>query len=58
MLLSDIDIRERNGSVIVRQGKGNKARTVPLNVSARLALAAYLEPRFQCDPTVKAVASA
>src|SRR6266568_1526988 len=41
-----------------RQGKGNKARTVPLNASARQALAEYLAPRLQCDPMVKAVAFA
>lgn len=57
LMLSNLEFGERSGRVIVRQGKGNKARTVPLNASARLALAAYLAPRFQCDPTVKAVAS-
>ncbi|WP_169461028.1 tyrosine-type recombinase/integrase [Ktedonobacter racemifer] len=44
--------------MIVRSGKGNKARTVPLNASARQALAAYLAPRFGCESTIKAVAAA
>src|SRR5436853_3070735 len=58
LMLSDIEFGERSGRVIVRSGKGNKARIVPLNASARLALAAYLALRFQCDPTVKVVAAA
>lgn len=58
LMLSDIEFGERSGWVIVRSGKGNKARTVSLNASARQALAVYLAPRFQCDPTVKAVAAA
>lgn len=58
LMLSDIEFGERSGQVIVRSGKGNKARTVPLNASARLALAIYLAPHFRCDPTVKAVAVA
>ena len=44
-MLSDIEFGERSGRVIVRSGKGNKARTVPLNASARLALAVYLAPQ-------------
>ncbi len=39
LMLSDISVGERSGRVIVRSGKGNEARTVPLNASARLALA-------------------
>ena len=42
----------------IRYGKGNKARTVPLNASARQALAEYVAPRFGCDPTIKVVALA
>ena len=56
--LDDIEFGERSGRVTIRQGKGNKARTVPLNASARQALAEYLAPRLNCDPTVKAVARA
>jgi len=58
LTLSDIEFGERSGRVTIRQGKGNKARTVPLNASARQALAEYLAPRLNCDPTVKAVAVA
>ncbi len=39
----------------IRYGKGIKARIVPLNASARQALAEYLAPRLGCDPTIKAV---
>ena len=53
--LEDIEFGERSGRVTIRHGKGNKARTVPLNASARQALAEYLAPRFGCDPTIKAV---
>jgi site-specific recombinase XerD len=56
--LEDIEFGERSGRVTIRHGKGNKARTVPLNGSARQALAEYLAPRFGCDPTIKAVAAA
>jgi site-specific recombinase XerD len=58
LTLEDIEFGERSGRLKVRQGKGNKARTVPLNASARQALAEYLAPRLNCDPTVKAVAVA
>jgi site-specific recombinase XerD len=58
LTMADIEFGERSGRVTVRQGKGNKARTVPLNASARQALAGYLAPRLNCDPTVKAVAFA
>lgn len=58
LMLDDIEFGERSGRVMIRQGKGNKARTVPLNASARLALAEYLAPRLKCDPTVKAVSHA
>jgi site-specific recombinase XerD len=58
LTLEDIEFGERSGRVTIRQGKGNKARTVPLNASARQALAEYLAPRLKCDPTVKALAYA
>lgn len=58
LTLDDIEFGERSGRVTVRQSKGNKARTVPLNASARQALAEYLTPRLNCDPTVKVVAFA
>ncbi len=37
----DVVVNERSGSVTVRRGKGNKARTVPLNVEARRPLTAW-----------------
>lgn len=46
--LSDVTVSERKGEVLVRGGKGNKDRTVPLNNDVRRALAAYLAVR----PTV------
>jgi integrase/recombinase XerC len=46
--LPDLLIGERSGTVVFRQGKGNKQRTVPLPVAARKALTAYLE----CRPPV------
>jgi len=42
---ADLKLRERTGSVRVRQGKGRKEREVPLNASGRRALRTYLEPR-------------
>jgi site-specific recombinase XerD len=56
LTLADIEFGERRGRVTIRSGKGNKARSVPLNTSARTALAEYPAPRFNCEPTVKAVA--
>src|SRR2546423_2047158 len=43
--LSDIRTSERKGSVLVRSGKGDKDRTVPLNRDVREALEAYLKVR-------------
>lgn len=45
--MGDVEINERKGSVIVRQGKGNRERTVPLNVAARAALQDWLAVRPQ-----------
>ena len=42
----DITFGERSGMLLVRAGKGNKARSVPLNASAREALAVYVAPRL------------
>lgn len=53
--IEDIAFGERSGSVIIRSGKGNKARTVPLNSSARQALAEYIAPVLGVEPTLKAV---
>lgn len=43
--LGDIQISERKGKLVVRFGKGQKYREVPLNSNARKALADYLELR-------------
>jgi site-specific recombinase XerD len=54
----DVAVGEKHGAVTVRAGKGNKARTVPLNGSARAALAAYAAPRLGVEPALRAVAAA
>lgn len=43
--IADIKLRERTGSVRVRDGKGRKEREVPLNATARRALRQCLEQR-------------
>lgn len=43
--LSDVQISERKGKLIVRYGKGQKYRKVPLNSDARKALNEYLKSR-------------
>jgi len=43
--IKDATVRERTGSVIVRQGKGLKEREVPLNATVRRALRQYLDER-------------
>ncbi len=45
LTLSDLAIGERKGSVVVREGKGLKQRTVPLNSEARRALSEWLAVR-------------
>lgn len=42
----DIEISERKGSLKVRNGKGNKERTIPLNAETRRALTKYLDERI------------
>ena len=54
----DISFGERGGSVTIRAGKGNKARSVPLNASAQQALAAYTAPILDTEATMLAVAKA
>jgi len=43
--LDDLEMSERKGQVLVRQGKGNKERVVPLNADAREALNEWLKIR-------------
>jgi site-specific recombinase XerD len=52
----DITFGERSGTIVIRAGKGNKARTVPLNASARAVLAVYVAPRLGCELSTKAPA--
>lgn len=54
----DIHFGEKRGQVFIRAGKGNKARTVPLNGSVRQALAGYAAPRLGVEPSPRAVARA
>ena len=54
----DLTFGEKRGMVTIRTGKGNKARTVPLNGSARAALAPYAAPFLESEPTLRAVAAA
>jgi integrase/recombinase XerD len=48
----DLTIRERSGSLVVRNGKGNVARKVPLSPEVRLQVGRYLETRSDADPAV------
>lgn len=58
LTFGDISFGERGGTLIVRAGKGNKVRSVPLNASARDALANYVGPRLGVEkPSIKAVAA-
>jgi site-specific recombinase XerD len=47
--LGDIDISERKGTLVVRQGKGAKQRELPLNADVRAALSRYRRVRPQVD---------
>jgi site-specific recombinase XerD len=48
--IGDIDLHDRSGVVLVREGKGRKQRQVPLNSSARRALKLYLKGRESPRP--------
>ncbi len=57
LTFENITFGERSGLLCVRAGKGNKARSVPLNASAREAIAAYVASRLGMEKrSVKAVA--
>ncbi len=43
LTLDDVHIKERAGKLVVRAGKGNKYREVPLNLHARKAVDRYLD---------------
>ena len=57
LTFGDVTLRERSGTLVVRAGKGNKVRSVPLNASAREALAVLVAPRLEVEESVKAVAA-
>lgn len=57
LTFGDMTFGERSGTLEVRAGKGNKARSVPLNSSAREAVAILVASRLEALPTVKAVAA-
>ncbi|MCY7865915.1 tyrosine-type recombinase/integrase [Bacillus spizizenii] len=49
---TDVEMSERKGNIIVRQGKGNKERTIPLNAETRRALQKSLEERDDDHPAL------
>ena len=49
--LDDIKISDRSGEVLVRQGKGNKERVVPLKADTREALREWLKVRPKSTDT-------
>jgi integrase len=49
---SDLHILERSGWILVRHGKGEKERKVPLNDKLRTALTAWLELRQDDNPAL------
>jgi site-specific recombinase XerD len=56
LTFGDITFGERSGLLLVRAGKGNKVRSVPLNSSAREAIAVAVGPRLQVEKvSIKAV---
>ncbi len=58
LTFEDITFGERDGLLRIRAGKGNKARSVPLNASAREAIAIYVAPRLGVEkPSLKVVAA-
>ena len=54
----DVVFGEKSGWLHIRSGKGGKARSVPLNSSARQSLADYVAPLLNVSPTLKAVSRA
>jgi site-specific recombinase XerD len=58
LTFGDLTFGERSGLLLVRAGKGNRVRSVPLNASAREALATYVAPRLGIGkPSNKTVAA-
>ncbi len=58
LTFGDLTFGERSGTLLVRAGKGNKVRSVPLNSSARDALGTSTGPRLDIENiSVKTVAA-
>lgn len=58
LTFGDITFGERSGTLLVRAGKGNKVRSVPLNSSARDAIATCVAARLEVEKaSIKAVAA-
>ena len=53
----DIAFRPKKASVLIRAGKGNQSRTIPINSSARTALAAYAAPILTVESELIVVAA-
>ncbi len=45
----DLELSERKGALKVREGKGSKARDIPLDNKTRMALTSYLRERPETD---------
>lgn len=43
--LADVELSDRKGRVIIRQGKGDKRREIPLNAETRRAVSAWISGR-------------
>lgn len=57
LTFGDITFGERSGLLLIRAGKGNKVRSVPLNASAREALTIAVASRLGVEkPSIKIVA--
>ncbi len=49
---TDIEVSDRKWILIVRAGKGNKERILPLEAEARRAITKYLEERTDEHPAL------
>jgi site-specific recombinase XerD len=56
--MDDVTFGEKRGWLHIRAGKGNKARSIPLNSSVHQALADYVAARLGVPARLKAVADA
>lgn len=45
----DVTISDRKGNLVVRSGKGNKERSIPLNPETRRSILKYLKERYDDD---------